>query len=69
MSGGGYASKQKVERLEQEVTNLRTAMERQIEQFIELREAVTPADPYNSFMANATAGSSPAVRNGRQFSG
>ena len=65
MAAGSFASKQKVERLEQEVSNLRSAMEQQAALFVELREQVAPSDPYNSFLANATAGSNPVLRNGR----
>ena len=68
MAAGSFASKQKVERLEQEVSNLRSAMERQTALFLELREQVAPTDPYNSFMVNTTAGSNPVLKNGTVIS-
>ena len=69
MPGGGFASKHKVEKLEQEVQNLRSAMEAQAALFVELREQVAPVDPYIGFMANASASSSPVIRNGRVLDG
>jgi hypothetical protein len=69
MAGSGFASKQNVERLEPEVENLRSAMEAQAALFIELRDQVAPTDPYVGFVMNASAGSNPAIRNGRVFDG
>ena len=69
MAGSDSASKQKVERVESELENLRSAMEAQAALFIELRDQVAPTDPYVGFVMNASAGSIPAIRIGRVFDG
>jgi hypothetical protein len=69
MAGSDFASKQKVERLESELENLRSAMEAQAALFIELRDQVAPTDPYLGLAMSASAGSNPAIRNGRVFDG